>query len=423
MTRKLAYSVTTGAISISLLIGHFWIQTLYGEIGFFWTWFILLGMVFIPCFGTFFVSASLILPEDLPEISMNQGRVSILIAAYNEEDTIERTLKSIYEQSYNDDFEVILIDDGSTDNTVMHAEDFKAKYSQRHRPMRIIGQNVNVGKANALNFGLAMARHDYIITVDADTRLKYGAIHNIMDKLTVHEMDAVAGSLRVENWDTNFLTKMQFWDYTLGIAAAKEAQSMYDCTLVAQGAFSAYTKQAILDAGGWHNSVGEDIVLSWEILASGGKIGISTDAFAYTNVPETYKDFYKQRKRWSRGLIEAFRNSGRILWQKKDIMPFVWYNLFFPYTDFIYTFVFLPSIIAAIFFNNHLLASGVTLLVIPLGMLLLFPIWFRQKRRSFRPFPASYQSLFAYILVYQLLQMPSTLSGYFSELFKLKKRW
>ena len=80
---------------------------------------------------------------------------------------------------------------------------------------------------------------------------------------------AVAGCLFVKNAKKSFITKLQEWDYTLGIFGVKLVQGNYNSTLVAQGAFSAYKTKLLKEIGGWKNCVGEDIVLTWQLLAKG----------------------------------------------------------------------------------------------------------------------------------------------------------
>lgn len=119
---------------------------------------------------------------------------------------------------------------------------------------------------------------------------------------------ATAGCLFVKNAKKSFITKLQEWDYTLGIFGVKLVQGNYDSALVAQGAFSAYKTKILKEIGGWKNCIGEDIVLTWQLLSKGYETNFAKNAIAFTEVPEKLKDLGKQRKRWARGMIEAFKN-------------------------------------------------------------------------------------------------------------------
>ena len=139
-----------------------------------------------------------------------------------------------------------------------------------------LDSNINIielphqGKAAALNKALKCVKTDYTITIDSDTVLHPLAIRNIMNKLICsnEKTAATAGCLFVKNAKKTFITKLQEWDYTLGIFGVKLIQGNYNSTLVAQGAFSAYKTKALKEIGGWQNCVGEDIVLTWQLLRS-----------------------------------------------------------------------------------------------------------------------------------------------------------
>ena len=193
---------------------------------------------------------------------------------------------------------------------------------------------------------------DYIITIDSDTVLHPLAIKNIMNKLVNSDEKtvAIAGCLFVLNDKKNFITKLQQWDYTLGIFGVKLYQGNYNSTLVAQGAFSAYKTKFLKQIGDWQNCVGEDIVLTWQLLSKGYKTNFAKDAIAFTEVPETLKELLQQRKRWARGMIEAFKKvkvitSRKLNFKTKFLMCM---NLFFPFID-LALLIFIP--LGLIFFS------------------------------------------------------------------------
>src|SRR5690606_24933996 len=165
--------VSVLAVSISYYIALEWIEEIKAVFGVF-TWVILIGMVFIPCFAMFYVATSLLFSDkDVFKIIENYPNVSILIASYNEEDTIRRTIRSIRDQDYKGAIEIIVSDDGSKDRT---------KNIAAREDCIVISSEVNGGKSNALNQALKIASYDIIITVDADTTLYNKAIENIVTK-------------------------------------------------------------------------------------------------------------------------------------------------------------------------------------------------------------------------------------------------
>ena len=110
-------------------------------------------------------------------------------------------------------------------------------------------------------------------------------------------------------------------------------QENYHSTLVAQGAFSAYKTKILKEIGGWQHCVGEDIVLTWQLLSKGYETNFAKNAIAFTVVPEKYKELGKQRKRWARGMIEAFKKN-KILTSKKMSLKskfLACFNVFFPF--------------------------------------------------------------------------------------------
>ena len=171
-------------------------------------------------------------PSDFPPISM-------LIAAYNEEDSVTEMLRGLRHQSYPKPFEILVVDDGSTDRTIERLQ--KADLPN----LRII-KAPHGGKAAALNRGLKECKNDIVVTIDADTFLHRRALRAIVSRLLSRDdYAAVAGDVLVKNERMSRLSRMQAWDYMLGISSVKRQQSMFHGTLVAQGAFSAFRKKAV----------------------------------------------------------------------------------------------------------------------------------------------------------------------------------
>lgn len=346
--------------------------------------------------------------------------VTILVAAYNEENSIEFTLNSLKNQKYHGIIDIILIDDGSTDKTVAKARNLKLNNLQ-------ILKAKHKGKAAALNMALSYVATDYIITIDADTYLEPSAIKYLMTKLLTGPEGTIAcaGSVYVKNSRASLMTRIQEWDYFHAIAVIKRSQSFYQGTLVAQGAFSVYTKQALEEVKGWPEVVGEDIVLTWALLNKGYRIDFAELAISFTNVPETYKQFFFQRSRWARGLIEAFHQYPGILLRPRLSTFYVYWNLFFILFDNVFFFVFIPGIIAALF-GYYYIAGPMTLAVLPLGIMsnLIFYVGQRDlfKRNNFKV-RKNILGFFLYVLFYQFMMNPAVIYGYISELFRRKKTW
>jgi poly-beta-1,6-N-acetyl-D-glucosamine synthase len=295
-------------MAVSIWLSLPWYEDLSREIGWPLAFFLISFIAIVPGFMNAFVICSLLL-DKRPEILREQHYppITILIAAYNEAADIATTLKSIFLEDYPNTVHVIVINDGSKDETVNIVRSFMSE----HQNLSLIDLNQNGGKANALNDGLEQCSTDIVITIDADSYLWKDALRNLVGRYLSDPANtkAVAGEILIRNSRENWITKAQEWDYFLGIASVKRIQSLFQGTLVAQGAFSLYDRKTLVELGGWPNKVGEDIVLTWKILMAGYRVGHAENACAFTNCPNTFMKFVNQRRRWSRGLIESFKEN------------------------------------------------------------------------------------------------------------------
>ncbi len=410
----------------SICINVNWIADISCYLGYFLAIYLVTFVAIIPGFNYVFTFVSLLFnkKDKKKSNSKKEEDVTVLIPVYNAKQSIQKTLNSIKKQKYCGKIYVKIIDDGSTDGTLefLKSMDLDSNIT--------LLETKHSGKASALNAGLETVCTDYTITIDSDTVLHPFAIRNMMKTLTnsSKKTAATAGCLFVKNAKKNFITKLQEWDYTLGIFGVKLLQGNYNSTLVAQGAFSAYKTKILKEIGGWQQCVGEDIVLTWQLLSNGYETNFAKNAIAYTVVPEKYKELGKQRKRWARGMIEAFKKvkivtSKKMPLKSKFLMCF---NIFFPFID-LALLIFVPLSLIFLAFGNPLLLGWISLLVIPFGLLLCLLIEIKRKnmlkeidckleRRSILAF-------IAYILIYAFILAPYCLMGYISELINLKKKW
>jgi biofilm PGA synthesis N-glycosyltransferase PgaC len=159
----------------------------------------------------------------------------------------------------------LVLNDGSKDRTAERFHEVKAELDLPYNiSISLLDFAENTGKAAVLNSGLEAARHELVCTIDGDSRLRSDSLKEIVERFVSDPPDtmAVAGAVLVRNSRATLITAAQEWDYFHGISAVKRMQSMYHGTLVAQGAFSLYRKDALEQVGGWPESVGEDIVMT-----------------------------------------------------------------------------------------------------------------------------------------------------------------
>lgn len=409
----------------SIFININWINDIACSFGYFLAIYLVLFIALIPGFNFIFMFISLLWDKKEKKTCMKKEEdVTILIPVYNAKKTIKETIESIKKQKYCGDIYINVIDDGSTDGSLelLKSMDTDSRITLLESDHR--------GKAFALNEGLQHVKTDYTITVDSDTVLHPLAVRKIMNKLvnSNKKTAATAGCIFVKNAKKSFIAKLQEWDYTLGIFGVKLYQGNYHSTLVAQGAFSAYKTKLLKEIGGWQNCIGEDIVLTWELLSQGYETNFAKNAIAFTEVPEKLNSLGKQRKRWARGMIEAFKRvkvitSKKLNFKSKFLMCL---NVFFPFID-LALLIFIPLGLILLAFGNQLLIGWLSLLVILLGMLLCLVIEIRRKnmlreieckleRRSILAF-------IFYVLLYAFVLAPYCLIGYISELINSKKEW
>ena len=408
--------------AFSLYMASPWIRDLGRVIGAVGAHLVIWGVAILPGFMNAFLVVGLMLDRRPPRAW--QGAfpgITVLVAAYKEEASILGTVQSLARQDYPGAMQVVVINDGSTDGTLVKLA------SVAYPWLTVLDLEKNGGKANALNQGLKIAAHSLTITLDGDSYLYKGALRHLVGRFLSDPPNtaAVAGSVLVRNSRLNLVTRIQEWDYFHGIASIKRLQSLFQGTLVAQGAFSLYRTDVLREVGGWPECVGEDIVLTWAILKAGHRVGYCEDAITFTNAPTSFRQFIRQRQRWSPGLIEAFKVHGGLLFKPRMSTVFVWWNLLFPYMDVAYTLFFIPGIVLALF-GIYWIAGPMTLLVLPMAgvvnylMFFIQSHMFRAQGLHVRRNPLGF---IVYALFYGIVLQPGCVLGYLSEMLNLRKHW
>lgn len=422
---KFGFSMAVGLLwlAFSIYMAEGWIHDLSLVVGAVPAYLVIYGIAVIPGFMNAFLVAGLLFDRRPPVRNLDAPMpgVSILVAAYNEEASIVTTIESIALQQYPGPLQVIVINDGSTDATAEKLAGLSYPW------LEVVTLARNGGKAKALNAGLARAQWDLTITVDGDSYLYHNALPNLVHRYLSDPPTtrAVAGEVLVRNSRKSLVTEIQEWDYFHGIAAIKRLQSLYQGTLVAQGAFSVYDTALLRDMGGWPDTVGEDIVLTWGILERGHRVGYAENACLFTNAPDTWLQFIHQRQRWSRGLIEAFKGHWRLLFKPRMTTLFIWWNLLFPYIDLVYTVAFIPGVILALF-GVYWIAGPMTLLVLPLGILinyLMYRIQVRMFDEQHLKVRRNIVGFVFYAVLYNIVLQPACVIGYLQELLSRAKNW
>ena len=408
----------------SIYLSRNWVKDLSTIVPFFASIIIITGIAYIPGYlNTFLVSSLLLDRQPAFKNLYPEEDVTILIAARNEADRISDTLSYIAAQDYTGKCKVLVINNGSTDLTIVNA---LQSAERLNLDVTVINEE-NPGKYNALNTGLYYATTTLILTLDADTLLHKSAVRYLVARITSSpkEVCAVAGSVLVRNSRDNLVTRIQEWDYFLGIASIKRLQGLYQGTLVAQGAYSIYKTYNIREVGGWPNAIGEDIVLTWNLLNKGWKVYFEPLAVAFTEVPITLRSFARQRSRWARGMIEALKKVKPWKQPYAYIKYLTSIDFILPYLDLTYTLCWFPGLILALF-GIYWIVGPMTLLVLPLT-LLSYAILYVYQKFVFRSLNLKVRKnllgFILFVLFYQMIMSPVSVWGYFQEFFKLKRKW
>ncbi|WP_078552728.1 poly-beta-1,6-N-acetyl-D-glucosamine synthase [Bacillus alkalicellulosilyticus] len=268
--------------------------------------------------------------DTLPYIDdANLPFISILIPAYNEQDTIEETIRHTSKLAYPN-FEIIVINDGSRDKTIDILRDILQDYPR----LRVINVMQNKGKANALQQGVLASKGELIATIDSDAILDNYALHHMVPHFinpgTSERVGAVTGNPRIRN-RTSLLAKIQLVEYTSIIGLIKRTQRILGKVMTVSGVFVVFRKKALLDIGMWDNDlITDDIGITWKLQRRFWDVRYEPKAFCWMLVPETLRGIWKQRLRWTQGGIEVILRHKDIFfdWRQRRLFPIYLEQLF-----------------------------------------------------------------------------------------------
>ncbi|HTV10182.1 MAG TPA: glycosyltransferase [Candidatus Aquilonibacter sp.] len=229
-------------------------------------------------------------------------RVAVLIPAYNEEKVIARTIRSVLMSNYKN-IRVIVIDDGSLDNTYSIATETYAKEIEQGRVTVLT--KPNGGKAEALNFALQQTSEEVYIGIDADGVVAHDAITRLVHHFANPRIGAVAGNAKVGN-RVNLWTRWQALEYITSQNFERRALDLFDVVTVVPGAIGAWRTAAVKAGGCYHpDTVAEDADLTMNIIEQGYAVIYEDQALAFTEAPINANGLARQRFRWSFGILQA----------------------------------------------------------------------------------------------------------------------
>ena len=224
------------------------------------------------------------------------GPVTVVVPVYNERECIEATVRSIAASTHP--VEIVVVDDGSTDGTADLVEDLALSN------VRVIRQ-ANAGKAAALNAGIATARHDIVVLIDGDTVFEPGTVAALVAPFADPRIGAVAGNARVAN-RRGVLSRLQNIEYVVGFNIDRRVQDAWGVVTTVPGAVGAYRTRALRAVGGISaDTLAEDTDLAITLGRGGWRVVYEPDARAWTEAPATLGQLWRQRYRWSYGIMQS----------------------------------------------------------------------------------------------------------------------
>ena len=252
--------------------------------------------------------------------------VSIIAPAYNEGKCIEASIRSLLILDYPR-YEVLVIDDGSSDDTLERARTLEGDYGNAR--VQVLWKP-NGGKSTALNFGIERAAGDFFVAMDSDSVLTPDTLKEAVKYFTDPDVGAVAGAVEVVNTQTLW-GRLQYLEYLKGLNLVRRAQGVLQGVSIVPGPIGMFRRSAVLALGGYtHDTFAEDCDLTLRLLLDEWKICYEPGAIAKTEAPEELIPLIKQRYRWTRGILQALKKHKRVLLGHGPLMPalMLWYMVF-----------------------------------------------------------------------------------------------
>jgi hyaluronan synthase len=314
-----------------------------------------------------------------------EPRVALVMPAFNEQDAVGRSLRSLLDVDYPPDkLELVAVNDGSTDDTLIEIERVAAESSGR---VRVLNFETNRGKRAAMAAGIRVTDAEIIAFVDSDSTLASDALRKLVQSFANHRVGAVCGHADVLNVRANWLTKMQAVRYFVAFKVCKAAESVFGAVTCCSGCFSAYRREAIMPRLDWwenqtflgrESTFGDDRSLTNCVLRR-WRVIYHADAVAETIVPETLRQFIKQQTRWKRSWTRESLIVSSFAWRKNPIAALS-----------IYVSIILPLVapitaLRAIVWRSLMAGSSLPLIYLAgiYSMALVYSLYFALRRRSY----------------------------------------
>ncbi len=370
--------------------------------------------------------------------------VTIIIPAHNEEKNIYTTIRNVLKIDYPN-YKVIIIDDGSKDNTI---KEIRRAIKGANIPIKVIRNKKNKGKAASMNKALRMIDTPFFITLDADSYPKKDSVKLLMKKMLSNDVVAVTSSILIAN-PKNFIAKLQWVEYFLMMLTTKILSSIH-AQYVTPGPLTLFRTDVVKKIGGFdEKNLTEDQELAYRLQSKGYKITYEKHSIVYTYAMNSLKSLYKQRNRWSKGtLMNALKYRGMLFRSRYGELG--WFQLPFNFLTYVFAFSILFSTYRFIFkplyhFIHNLylinfdvfnyfksLSLSISLLdiniqtlffsslTITITLILLF-LAFNEYKEN--PFKSGFLALIGYITIYSIIRSVFHIIAFIQYLTGRIQRW
>jgi biofilm PGA synthesis N-glycosyltransferase PgaC len=361
-------------------------------------------------------------PEDMPVLS-SYPPVSIIVPCHNEGEDARETIEYLLLQKYPD-YEIIAVNDGSTDNTL----EILTSLAIEHEKVRVVNLEQNQGKAMALKTAALLSNSEFLICIDGDALLAPEAVIWMMQHfITGPRVGAVTGNPRIRT-RTTLLGKIQVGEFSAIIGMIKRAQRVYGRIFTISGVIGAFRKTALHRVGYWNNDmITEDIDISWKLQLDHWDVRYEPHALCWILMPETLRGLWSQRVRWAQGgvevLIRYYKNLS--VWQSRRMwMVYVEYfvSVFWAFTMLITFLLWMVGLFieVPIEIKVYTMLPSWGGVLLGLTCLLQFAVSLFIDSRYEKGIGKTYFWIIWYPLVYWLLSVSTTIFGVIKVLTKKK---
>lgn len=240
-----------------------------------------------------------------PPVPKKLPFISVVIPAFNESDSIEKCLRGVAALDYpHEKLEVIVVDDGSTDDTLAKTKAIAKKL--RSVQIKVVSQK-NKGKAGALNKGISLAKGELVATIDADSYPDKNALKKMVGYFQDPSIGSVTASVKTTN-PKSFLQGLQYVEY-LSMNYTRKTAAFLNGIHCTPGPLSVFSRKALKKVGGFdEGNLTEDTEMALHLQKEGFRIENAFDAVVYSEAPYSLSGLFKQRTRWYQGAIYNAKN-------------------------------------------------------------------------------------------------------------------